>query len=115
MSTGKVAPRFLPTLTQVVHPMGKEPSHASVATPVPPVATRVPATASLAPKSDSMRADPDLDMDALVQRLLPLVLDQLFPVLESLVREQVSLAEADLRSELKTVVESTVASQLAKK
>lgn len=85
MSAAKLPPRFLPTLTEVVHPL----------TP------RVP----------------EFDSDALVARLLqrvtPVMEEQLMVTLKSLMQEQLELMSSRMHIEVEAAVRKAVEQALA--
>jgi hypothetical protein len=87
MSVGKPAPRFLPTLTEVVYP---------VATVVAPELTS------------------DLLVERLLQRVAPTVEAQLRETLRSLVQEQMRLLEPRFQQEIESAVERAVAIEMRK-
>ena len=87
MSVGKPAPRFLPTLTEVVYP---------VATVVAPELTS------------------DLLVERLLQRVAPTVEAQLRETLRSLVQEQMRLLEPRFQQEIESAVKRAVAIEMRK-
>lgn len=87
MSIGKPAPRFLPTLTEVVYP---------VATVVAPELTS------------------ELLVERLLQRVAPTVEAQLRETLRSLVQEQMRLLEPRFQQEIESAVKRAVAIEMHK-
>jgi hypothetical protein len=85
MSVGKPAPRFLPTLTEVVHP---------AATVVTPELTS------------------ELLVERLLLRVAPTVEAQLRETLKSLVQEQMRLLEPRFQQEIESAVKRAVAIEM---
>jgi hypothetical protein len=87
MSVGKPAPRFLPTLTEVVYPV------ATVAAP---------------------ELTSELLVERLLQRVAPTVEAQLRETLRSLVQEQMRLLEPRFQQEIESAVTRAVAIEMRK-
>lgn len=86
MSTKKPAPRFLPTLTEVVHPLA----------------------ASVEPVMNS-----ELLVERLLQRVAPAVEAQLRETLRVLIQEQILLLAPRFQQEIETAVRQAVAGAMA--
>lgn len=86
MSTKKPAPRFLPTLTEVVHPLAS----------------------SVEPVMNS-----ELLVERLLQRVAPAVEAQLRETLRVLIQEQIQLLAPRFQQEIETAVRQAVAGAMA--
>ena len=87
MSIRKPAPRFLPTLTEVVHPLAS------------PAAVPV--------------MNNELLAERLLQRVAPAVEDQLRETLKALIQEQILLLAPRFQQEIETAVKRAVAGAMA--